>query len=224
MAEKLVRNAASEYELAVRVYRPGFVTWHSRTGAAPQSSFVARLAAEIARSGHFPAIAAKQPSDIEAGDGIFLNLTPVDYLSRALLHLAFAPSSQASAVDAVRTYHLVHGSGVVRLSHLLDAIRQRGRTLTPQAYAEWTDAIAEAAERSPLFEYWNALTRHGQQQLHEFGVVSDEATRALLPQRLLTDLPSVAEYCKLAAPAPPTTAAEASDSKSNASAAPHDSS
>lgn len=81
-------------------------------------------------------------NDIEEGDGVFVNVTPVDYLSAALVHLALsnppkeqksdggaAAAGSAGSAGDVAAFHLVHGGGVVRLSFLVELLRRRGYTV-----------------------------------------------------------------------------------------------
>jgi hypothetical protein len=176
VAEKLLAAAAREHGVPLRVYRPGFVGWHSKTRAVDRDGYLARLLAQMAHSGPFvllqycalahgflaegfPTLPARMYNDIEEGDGVFVNVTPVDYLSAALVHLALAnpvtghsllgialrcyrlmvlfaghcqPKEQKSdggSAGDVAAFHLVHGGGVVRLSFLVELLRRRGYTV-----------------------------------------------------------------------------------------------
>lgn len=51
VAEKLLAAAAREHGVPLRVYRPGFVGWHSKTRAVDRDGYLARLLAQMAHSG-----------------------------------------------------------------------------------------------------------------------------------------------------------------------------
>lgn len=81
VAEKLVREAADR-GLAVSVYRPGNVSGHSVTGVSNDRDLLGALIVESLRSGCAPRI-----------ENWRLEMTPVDFVSRAILHLANDPAN-----------------------------------------------------------------------------------------------------------------------------------
>lgn len=76
VAEQLV-HAAGRRGLPVRVYRPGTISGHSRTGVANERDLLGALISESLRLGHAPAV-----------DGWYAEMTPVDYVSDAICALA----------------------------------------------------------------------------------------------------------------------------------------
>lgn len=89
VAEKLVSTAASR-GIPVCIYRPGLLSGHSKTGAWNSDDLVFRIAATCLRIRKMP--------DFDA----IINLAPVDYVSRAIVHLSRQGES------AGKTFHLVN--------------------------------------------------------------------------------------------------------------------
>ncbi|HZY65268.1 MAG TPA: amino acid adenylation domain-containing protein [Rubrobacteraceae bacterium] len=88
VAEKLVRQAADR-GLPVSVYRPGNIAGHSISGVSNPRDFLGAVIAESLRIGAAPRI-----------EGWRMEMTPVDFVSGAICHLADKPES------AGRTFHL----------------------------------------------------------------------------------------------------------------------
>src|SRR5204863_8737980 len=109
VAEQLVW-AASGRGVPVSILRPGRIVWHSRTGAlSPDDLFTRALRACIALR------------SVPAMDSV-LEMTPVDYVSRATVQIGRSPSARG------RAYHLF-SRGYVRLSQLVEWVRAAGYPL-----------------------------------------------------------------------------------------------
>ncbi|MCP4696731.1 MAG: amino acid adenylation domain-containing protein [Gammaproteobacteria bacterium] len=131
VAEKLVVTAG-ERGLPVSVYRPGRITGHSRSGLSNTDDLFARLFKGCIQLGMVPETVVKEIKD----------MTPVDYVSRAIVHL----SRQPACLDKV-FYHLANPHPVP-LSELLDEIRALGYPLAEVADETWRLQLIRQAERS----------------------------------------------------------------------------
>ncbi|ATB40791.1 non-ribosomal peptide synthetase [Cystobacter fuscus] len=125
VAEKLVREA-SRRGLPVTIFRPGRVTGHTRTGAWNTDDLVCRTLKGCVRMGMAPNIDA------------LLDLTPVDYVSSAILDLSLRPESIG------QTYHLVNPR-LVRADEMWSHMRAFGYGLRVLPYDEWLAGLASAA-------------------------------------------------------------------------------
>jgi len=128
VAEQLV-HLAGERGLPVTVYRPGRIGGHSRTGLGNPDDLVFRILRGSMQLGAAPLL------DME------VEMSPVDYVSGALVHLSRQPES------AGKTFHLVNPR-VAAWNELLDWIDVQGRPLRRLAWTEWQNELRHAAERS----------------------------------------------------------------------------
>jgi thioester reductase-like protein len=143
VAEQLVRNASAR-GLATAIYRPGRILGHSLSGvnANLQDIFCAILKACL-RIGSYP----------EADTAI--DITPVDYVSRAMVHLA------QEEPCAGRAFHL-RNPAPVAWNDLMGMIGGLGYPLRPLPHAEWRAEVerrstAQAGE--PFFRQLRLLLR-----------------------------------------------------------------
>jgi amino acid adenylation domain-containing protein/thioester reductase-like protein len=125
VAEQLVW-AAAERGVPVGVYRPGRIVWHSRTGALGGDDLFSRAIRACVQLGAVPAL------------DTFLEMTPVDYVSRAVVHLGQRPETWGQA------YHLFN-CHYVRLRHLLDWVRSAGYRLEVVPPEQWLARVHESA-------------------------------------------------------------------------------
>jgi thioester reductase-like protein len=88
VAEKLVK-IAGDRGLPISIYRPGRISWHSKTGVCNPEDHTSRMIKGCIQLGIAP--------DLDA----LINLAPVDYVSQAIVHLSKQPSSG-------RTFHIVN--------------------------------------------------------------------------------------------------------------------
>jgi thioester reductase-like protein len=152
VAEKLVTIARSR-GLPVAVYRPGLITGHSGTGAWNTDDFMSRLIKSWIEMGSAPDL-----------DGA-IDMTPVDYVSSALVHLSLSEKSLGSV------FHLVNPRPV-HLREIVEWIRPSGYPLELLPYDRWRtellDGGASGRGRSvnPLVPLFSA-TSDGSARGHE---------------------------------------------------------
>jgi amino acid adenylation domain-containing protein/thioester reductase-like protein len=126
VAERLLREA-ERHGLPVTVYRPGLVTGHSVTGAANVHGMGAALVLRLSiEHGMLP------------DHGVPIDVTPVDYVVRAIVHLAARPSSRG------RVFHLAN-TRQTRVRRLHAFVTAAGYRVRRVAFDRWRDRL-EAAE------------------------------------------------------------------------------
>jgi hypothetical protein len=119
VAEKLVREAA-ERGLPACVYRPGFISGHSKTGTSNPRDLLGAILSESLRLGAAPEI-----------EGWLTEMTPVDFVAAAILDIA-------SKIDAVgATYHLANPD-LVPAGTVFDWLEDGGCTLGRVSHEEWS--------------------------------------------------------------------------------------
>ncbi|QDE98350.1 non-ribosomal peptide synthetase [Myxococcus xanthus] len=125
VAEKLVREA-SQRGLPVTIHRPGRVTGHSQTGAWNTDDLVCRTLKGCVQLGSAPSVDA------------LLDVTPVDYVSSAIVDLSLRPESLG------QTFHLVNPQ-FVRADEMWSHMRAFGYGLRVLPYDEWLAELGLAA-------------------------------------------------------------------------------
>jgi myxalamid-type nonribosomal peptide synthetase MxaA len=140
VAEQLVW-AAGERDVPVSVFRPGRIVWHSRTGALGGDDLLSRAIRACVHLGAAPAI------------DTLLELTPVDYVSAAVVRLGRARQAWG------RAYHLFNRN-YVRLRQLLDWLRALGYPLEVIPPEQWLMRVQGSAtgDGDPLRGYPDAVT------------------------------------------------------------------
>lgn len=128
VAEKVVTIARCR-GLPVTVYRPGIISGHSRTGSWSTDDFMCRLIKSWIDLGSAP--------DLDGAT----DMTPVDYVSRAVVHLSLAARSAGSV------YHLINPQQV-HLRELVAAIQLSGYPVERLSYDRWREELLARAERS----------------------------------------------------------------------------
>jgi thioester reductase-like protein len=118
VAEKLVREAANR-GLPACVYRPGFVSGHSQTGASNPRDLIVAVLSETLRLGVAPEV-----------EGWRMDLTPVDFVAAAILGIAAHPSAAGG------TYHLANPDPVPA-GTIFDRLEDGGYDLERVTYGEW---------------------------------------------------------------------------------------
>ncbi len=136
VAEKLMKAAFSR-GIPVCIYRPGTIIGHSLTGASQKSDLVARLIKGLIQMGNAPEL------------NLNMSLTPVDYVSKAIIHL----SLQATAWGKV--FHLL-SPHALPFRQFVDEIRSFGYSITWTDYQQWQTQLLNTAVKhenalSPLF-------------------------------------------------------------------------
>jgi len=113
-------RAARARGLPVTIYRPGRITGDSRTGKGEPDDPMWKLILQCIQSGLTPAV------------DVSVDMTPVDFASRAILHLSAQPES------AGRTFHLVNPRPI-SWPALCDRVRALGYPLRTVSVGEWKD-------------------------------------------------------------------------------------
>jgi thioester reductase-like protein len=117
VAEKLVTSARSR-GIPVCIYRPALITGHSHTGVWNTDDVISRLIKSFVELGEAP--------DIEGT----LNMVPVDYVSKAVVHL----SRQATSLGKV--FHLANSRSLT-WRELTTWIRAFGYPVQQVPYDKW---------------------------------------------------------------------------------------
>ncbi|MEB3210769.1 MAG: amino acid adenylation domain-containing protein [Leptolyngbyaceae bacterium] len=117
VAEKLV-VAARDRGLPVCIYRPGFITGHSKTGVCNTDDIIYRMIKGCIQIGSLP--------NLE----VTLDLNPCDYVSQAIVHL----SSQKDSLNQV--FHLVNPQPI-SMATVFQYISALGYPLEFTDYASW---------------------------------------------------------------------------------------
>jgi len=128
VAEKLVMIARSR-GLPVSIYRPGMITGHSETGAWNTGDVTSRMIKSWIELGAAPTL------EFDTTD-----MTPVDYVSRAIVRLSARSDSLGKA------FHLANPRRI-HLSALVDWMRSFGYQLRQIPYKAW---MAEVLSRAGL--------------------------------------------------------------------------
>jgi thioester reductase-like protein len=125
VAEKLVSTAASR-GIPACIYRPGWVSGHSKTGVWDTEDLVFKLAAACLLAGKVPNL------------DTMVNLAPVDYVSRALVHLSRQRGS------AGKVFHLVNPHPA-HCDELIEWVRSSGYPLERMSYRRWRAELLDFA-------------------------------------------------------------------------------
>ncbi len=128
VAEQLVVLARSN-GLPVVIYRPGIITGDSRTGAWSTTDATCKMIKVSVDSGITP--------DIDTA----MDMTPVDYVSGALVHLSKSPESLG------KIYHLANPSPVLARD-LISWIRSFGYPIRRIPYEAWRSEMVALASDS----------------------------------------------------------------------------
>jgi amino acid adenylation domain-containing protein/thioester reductase-like protein len=129
VAERLVR-AAGERGVPVAVYRPSRVSGHSVTGACGTDDSFWNLVRAMIELGIAP--------DEASGE---VNLVPVDYVARAITHLASQPDQHGTV------YHLTNPRAI-GVDVILGHLRRIGYEITSVTYEEWERRLHDAADQA----------------------------------------------------------------------------
>jgi thioester reductase-like protein len=120
VAEQLVREAGRR-GIPVTIYRPGFLAGSSRSGAWSVKDFPARL--------------IKAWVELGLATPARLNLTPADYIGRAIVRLSLRSASVG------HTFHVASPRSISG-QEIADMFRTIGVALRVVSYDEWKDALA----------------------------------------------------------------------------------
>jgi thioester reductase-like protein/FkbH-like protein len=128
VAEHLVM-IARERGIPVSIYRPSRVAGHSATGACQTNDFVWRMIR-----------ACIQANSVFDRD-MSMDMVPVDYVSRATVHLSLKPESIG------QVFHLTNPR-VPYLTEIVEWARSYGYPIRHESYEVWRGRLKQAAERS----------------------------------------------------------------------------
>ncbi|MEG4490496.1 amino acid adenylation domain-containing protein [Microcoleus sp. D3_18_C4] len=151
VAEKLV-EVARDRGIPVSIYRPGRISGDSQTGACNPSDLLYRLIAGCVQLGCAP------------DDDKLMNVAPVDYVSRAIVHL----SSQKELLG--KTFHLVNTQSF-QMSELLGWIGSMGYPIKRVSSEAWQAEIINRAGNSPDHALYPLV-----------GLFSEKVSEAEMPQ------------------------------------------
>jgi thioester reductase-like protein len=180
VAEKLVREAANR-GLPACVYRPGFISGDSETGASNPRDLIVAVLSESLRLGSVPEV-----------EGWRMDLTPVDFVAAAILGIAARPDATGG------TYHLANPDPVPA-GTVFDRLEDGGYDLERVPYGEWLDRIQAAPpEDGPGAVLRGTAT--GAEDLSNGNVYDDRNTRRVLgedgPRRPALDGDLVLTYAR----------------------------
>ncbi len=125
VAEKLVMAAHSR-GIPTCIYRLGTITGHSQTGAFQTDDLIGRLIKGLTQLGSAPDLDLK------------MSLTPVDYISQAIIHLSHQPASLGKA------FHLV-SPHVLPFHQLVKEIQALGYSIKWTDYDQWQAQLLNVA-------------------------------------------------------------------------------
>ncbi|NEP59574.1 MAG: amino acid adenylation domain-containing protein [Symploca sp. SIO2G7] len=108
------------------IYRPGMITGHSQSGASSTDDLITRLIKGLIQLGSAPDLDIK------------LSLTPVDYVSRAIVNLSQQPASLGKA------FHLV-SPDALHFRELVQAIQTFGYFIQWNDYDQWQAKLLRVA-------------------------------------------------------------------------------
>lgn len=144
VAEKLVTIARSR-GIPVCIYRPGAIAGHSLTGVCNRDDFVCRMIKGCVQLGYAPEI------------DMILDMTAVDYVSKAVVHL----SKQKSSLG--KTFHLLN-SHPIHWNDLINWIRSFGYPIQQIPYERWRTELLNLAGHfsenalSPLLPFFEEMS------------------------------------------------------------------
>ena len=126
---ELLLRRLMERGFPIAIYRPGFITGHSRTGACNPDDFLSRFLVGCREMGCYPRLFNQRKEFV-----------PVDYVCAVVLHIA------ASSECLGRAYHVVPPSREASMD-VIDFMELAGQaedmSIHSVSYAEWTERLAE---------------------------------------------------------------------------------
>jgi amino acid adenylation domain-containing protein/thioester reductase-like protein len=152
VGERLIAQAHAR-GIPACIYRPGMISGDSRTGASHIDDMVCRLIKGIVQLGSAPDL------DLQ------MSLTPVDYVSRAIVHLSQQPASFG------KTFHLVN-SHPFPLAQMVEELQDFGYPIEVTDYQTWQAQLIKVASSqenalSPLLFLFTEWVSENQQSYLE---------------------------------------------------------
>ena len=127
VAERLVAEARAR-GVPASIFRLGTVTGHSKLGSSNESDFLSRLIRGCVHMGVAPEVSFSQ------------DMTPVDYVARAVVHLAF------HAGTGPRNFHLISRDRF-GWPELVAWMSKSGHPMRLAPFAEWVEAVRADLDR-----------------------------------------------------------------------------
>lgn len=133
VAERVVRIARKR-GIPVTIHRIGLIVGDSQTGVSNPDDFVARMLLGSIQAGYAP--------DVKSA----MDMTPVDYVSRAMVYLSQQPSSVG------QVFHLLNPSPI-HWSNIFDMVAEAGYPVHKLPFEGWVEALAQHADpdNNPLY-------------------------------------------------------------------------
>ncbi|MEH2065245.1 MAG: amino acid adenylation domain-containing protein [Nostoc sp.] len=163
VAEKLVQTAA-ERGIPISIYRPSRISGHSQIGVFNSNDFLYKLIIGCVQLGSAPDIDIRE------------NIVPVDYVSKAIVHL----SKQEESLG--KTFHLVHPQ-TLHSNTLIDHIRSLGYSIDQDSYEQWREKLLNITEGSlehplyPLVSFFPA--RESEKQTSNSGILQFDSKNTI---------------------------------------------
>jgi thioester reductase-like protein len=123
VAERLIR-IARDRGMPVTIHRIGLIVGHSRSGAANIDDFAARMIIGCIKAGYAPDVTA------------FMDMTPVNYVSKAMVKLALRQESMG------KVFHLLNPHPI-HWGEVFDIIAKAGYPLQKLSYDEWITTLEQ---------------------------------------------------------------------------------
>ncbi len=121
VAEQLV-IAAHERGIPTCIYRPGMIVGHSQTGVSKTEDLMGRLIKGMIQLKSAPKLSLQ------------MHLTPVDYVSKAIVHLSHQQTSWGKAFHLATPHSL-------SLDQLVQYIQSMGYSIQCTEYSQWQQAL-----------------------------------------------------------------------------------
>ena len=177
VAEKLVM-AAQAKGIPVSIYRPGMIAGHSQTGASQTNDLIGRM--------------IKGLIQLETAPNLdqMINMTPVDYVSQAIIHI----SRQAQSLG--KAFHLLNPHPL-HFSQLIQKIHALGYPLQQITYNEWKAQLLslDVAQENALYPLLSLFPKDGYRKQPVFLETSSFMSQAFDYQNTLNSLNDTSIVC-----------------------------
>ncbi len=168
VAEQLIAIARFR-NLPISIYRPSFVAGHGQTGAGNTQDFLFRMIKGCIQLGNAPDI------------NMAFSITPVDYVSKAIIHLSKQKESRSKTFHLVNPHHIaIHWSEIVNWTCSF------GYPLQRVTYEQWQAALSELGERSlsnalyPLLPLFSKTETEAEKKSHQLVVRQFDCQNTLI--------------------------------------------
>jgi amino acid adenylation domain-containing protein/thioester reductase-like protein len=147
VAEKLI-TAAQSRGIPISIYRPGMLTGHSQFGVSQTNDLMCRIIKGMIQMGAAP--------DLDH----WVNMIPIDYASKAIIHLSRQPESLGKA------FHIVNPCAIP-WNFLLDSICSFGYPLQILSHEQWQSELLKLnnTQDNALFAMKSLFTEKGKDQM-----------------------------------------------------------